>query len=170
VIPSVGLPPCCAKTIDRFGRRDLISRPAHRNIDSVPQNCDNRAAQEITVDNELLITPYKDVTVVNFQNVSVLDSANIEALGRSLLDLVEKNDTRKLILEFTAVRFMSSQALGVLLQLKKAMDPVHGKIVIAGIRPELHKVFKITNLNKMFTFHNDLDTALQEFNIFMPKS
>ena len=60
--------------------------------------------------------------------------------------------------------------LGVLLQLKKAMDPVHGKIVIAGIRPELHKVFKITNLHKMFIFHNDLDKALQEFNVFMPKN
>jgi len=122
------------------------------------------------VDNQLLITPYKDVTVVSFQNISVLDSANIEALGRSLLDLIEKQDVRKLVLEFTAVRFMSSQALGVLLQLKRAMDPVKGKIVIAGIRPELHKVFKITNLHKMFTFHDDLDKALQEFNVFMPKN
>ena len=121
------------------------------------------------MENELMITPYKDVTVVNFQNVSVLDSANIEALGRSLMELVEKQDTRKLILEFSAVRFMSSQALGVLLQLKKAMDPLHGKIVIVGIRPELHKVFKITNLHKMFTFHDDLVKALQEFNVFVPR-
>ena len=121
------------------------------------------------MENELLITPYKDVTVVSFQNISVLDSANIEALGRSLMELVEKQDTRKLVLEFTSVRFMSSQALGVLLQLKKALDPVHGKIVIAGIRSELYKVFKITNLDKMFTFHADLDQALQEFNIFLPR-
>jgi anti-anti-sigma factor len=122
------------------------------------------------VENELLIQPYKDVTVVNFQNVSVLDSANIESLGRNLLDLVEKQDTRKLILEFSAVRFMSSQALGILLQLKKAMDPVHGKIVIVGIRPELHKVFKITNLHKMFIFHEQLDKALGEFNVFVPRN
>jgi anti-anti-sigma factor len=121
------------------------------------------------VQNELLITPYKDVTVVSFQNVSVLDSANIEALGQALMNLVEKQDTRKLILEFTAVRFMS-QALGVLLQLKKSLDPVHGKVVIVGIRPELYKVFRITNLHKMFSFHDDLDKALQEFNVFMPKS
>jgi len=121
------------------------------------------------VENELIITPYKDVTVVSFQNVSVLDSVNIEALGRSLMELVERQNIRKLILEFTAVRFMSSQALGVLLQLKKAIDPGHGKIIIVGIRPELHKVFKITNLHKMFTFHDDLDKALQEFNIFMPR-
>ena len=129
-----------------------------------------KVAQEALVTNELLITPYKDVTVVSFQNISVLDSANIEALGKSLLELIEKQDTRKLVLEFTAVRFMSSQALGVLLQLKRAMDPLKGKIVIAGIRPELHKVFKITNLHKMFIFHDDLDKALQEFNIFIPKN
>jgi anti-anti-sigma factor len=122
------------------------------------------------VENELIITPYKDVTVVSFQNVSVLDSVNIEALGRSLMELIEKQDTRKLVLEFTAVRFMSSQALGILLQLKKAMDPGHGRIIIAGIRPELHKVFKITNLHKMFTFHDDLDKALQEFNVYMPRN
>jgi len=123
----------------------------------------------VVVENELVIQQYKDVTVVNFQNVSVLDSANIEALGRSLLELVEKQDNRKMVLEFTAVRFMSSQALGVLLQLKKAMDPLKGKIVIVGIKPELHKVFKITNLHKMFTFHGELDQALGEFGIFIPK-
>ncbi len=108
--------------------------------------------------------------MVSFQNVSVLDSANIEALGRSLLDLIEKQDCRKLVLEFSAVKFMSSQALGVLLQLKRAMDPIKGQVIIAGIRPELHKVFKITNLNKLFKFHDDLDHALQEFNVFIPKN
>jgi anti-sigma B factor antagonist len=122
------------------------------------------------VNNELLVQRYKDVTVVSFQNVLVLDSANIEELGRNLLDLIEKQDTRKLVLEFTAVKFMSSQALGVLLQLKRAMEPVKGEVVIVGIRPELYKVFKITNLHKMFKFHDELDKALADFNIFIPKN
>ena len=122
------------------------------------------------MENDLLIQRYKDVAVVSFQNISVLDSANIESLGRSLLELVEKLDNRKLILDFAAVRFMSSQALGVLVQLRKAVDAVKGKLVIAGIRPELHKVFKITNLNKLFIFHTDLDKALGEFNVFVPKN
>jgi anti-sigma B factor antagonist len=122
------------------------------------------------VANELLVQRYKDVTVINFQNVSVLDSANIESLGRNLMELVEKQDHRKVVLEFSAVRFMSSQALGVLLQLKRAMDPVKGVIVIAGIRPELHKVFKITNLHKLFTFKDDLDKALAQFDVYVPKT
>ncbi len=122
------------------------------------------------MENDLLIQRYKDVTVVSFQNVTVLDSANIEKLGQNLMDLVQKNDVRKIVLEFTAVRFMSSQALGVLLQLKKALDPLKGRIIIVGIRPDLAKVFKITNLHKLFTFHDELDKALGEFNIFIPKS
>ncbi|MCL2639433.1 MAG: STAS domain-containing protein [Phycisphaerales bacterium] len=119
--------------------------------------------------NELLVQKYKDVTVIDFQNVAVLDSANIESLGQNLLELVEKQDQRKVILEFSGVKFMSSQALGVLLQLKKAMDPVKGVIIIVGIRPELHKVFKITSLEKLFTFHNNLDKALASFGVFIPR-
>ncbi len=120
-------------------------------------------------ENELMIQKYKDVTVVNFQNASVLDSANIEMLGQNLMDLVQKQDTKRLVLDFSAVKFMSSQAIGVLIQLKKAMDSVKGVIVIVGIRPELFKVFKLTNLHKVFKFHDELDKALADFNIFIPK-
>lgn len=125
---------------------------------------------EETIENALMIQKYKDVTVVNFQNASVLDSANIEAIGQNLLELVQKQDTKRIILDFSAVKFMSSQAIGVLIQLKKAMDAVKGVVVIVGIRPELFKVFKLTNLHKVFKFHDELDKALADFQIFIPKS
>ena len=118
---------------------------------------------------DLLIQTYRDVTVVNFQNAAVLDSNGIESLGHSLLHLVEKQDKRKIVLDFSAVRFMSSQALGVLIQLKRAVDIVQGRLIIAGIRPDLHKVFRITNLHKVFTFHTELDQALAEFDVLIPK-
>lgn len=121
------------------------------------------------MENELLVQRYKDVTVVNFQNARVLDSENIELMGRSLMDLVSRQDNRKLVLDFGSVKFMSSQALGVLVQLKRSMDAVRGTVVIAGLRPDLYKVFKITNLHKLFKFHDDLDRALGEFDVFIPK-
>jgi anti-sigma B factor antagonist len=121
------------------------------------------------MESDLVVQKYKDVTVVDFQNAAVLDSANIDAMGRSLLALVEKQDNRKIVLDFANLRFMSSQALGVLLQLKKAIDGVKGRVIIAGIRPELHKVFKITNLHKLFTFSENLDAALGEFGVYIPK-
>jgi anti-anti-sigma factor len=65
---------------------------------------------------------------------------------------------------------MSSQALGMLLQLQNAMNQIKGKVLIVGIKPDLQKVFKITNLHKMFTFHEQLDNALMEFNVYIPKA
>ncbi len=121
------------------------------------------------MENELVAQSYKDVRVVSFQNAGVLDSSNIETMGRSLLDLVTKEDHRKIILDFSAVRFMSSQALGVLVQMKKAMDQVKGRVVIVGIRADLYKVFRITNLHKLFTFHDELDKGLEEFGVYIPK-
>jgi anti-sigma B factor antagonist len=122
------------------------------------------------VENDLVIQQYKHVTVVSFQNVSVMDAANIEALGRSLLDLVQQQDHRDLVLDFSAVRFMSSQALGVLLQLKKAIDAVHGHLILVALRPDLHKVFKITNLHKLFVFKDETDKALAELGVYIPKN
>ena len=115
------------------------------------------------MNNELVIQQIKQVTVISFQNISVMDSANIESLGHSLLELVEQQDHRQLVLDFTPVRFMSSQALGILLQLKKALDEVKGRMIIVGMQPDLQKVFKITNLQKLFVFKNETDIALADF-------
>jgi anti-anti-sigma factor len=117
--------------------------------------------------NDLIIQPYRDVIVVNFQNISVVDSDNIEIMGRGLMDLVEKQDHRKIILDFSAVRFLSSQALGVLIQMKKSLDTVRGQMLLVGLKPDLAKVFKITNLHKVFKFFDALDKALAEFNVYM---
>ena len=124
----------------------------------------------VLVANDLLIQQFKDVSVVDFQNVGVLDGSNIDALGRTLMEMVQKQDHRKLVLDFSLVRFMSSQALGVLIQLKKATDLLKGRIIIVGLRPDLLKVFKITNLHKLFTFHETQEKGLAEFNIFIPRS
>jgi anti-anti-sigma factor len=121
------------------------------------------------MENDLVIQTYKDVRVVSFQNASVLDSANIDALGRSLLELVEVQDIRKLVLDFSAVKYMSSQALGVLIQLKRAEDAVKGTVLIVGIRPELFKIFKLTNLHKLFKFYDELDAALETFGVLIPR-
>src|ERR1035437_8827950 len=122
------------------------------------------------MENDLVVQSYQDVTVVNFEKAGVLDSSNIEAMGRSLMDLVQKQDHRDLVLDFSAVRFMSSQALGVLLQLKKAIDVVHGHLILVAMRPDLHKVFKITNLHKMFVFKDETDKALAELGVYIPKN
>lgn len=102
------------------------------------------------------------VTVVSFKDASILDAMVIQRIGRELYKLVEDDQRRKIVLDFSEVRFLSSQALGVLLTLRRKADRSGAKIALAAIRPELAKVFKLTNLDQLFEFHNDRETAVSK--------
>jgi len=72
---------------------------------------------------------------------------------------------RKIVLDFGQVRFLSSQTLGVLINLNKKVEQIKGKLIICGLRPELSKVFKVTRLDKLLKFARDEEAALNEFGV-----
>lgn len=113
----------------------------------------------------LLIHSIRDVTVVNIEEPSILDFGQVDSLGQQLYDLVDNRNSRKLILDFTKVKFLSSSALGVLVNLQKKMTAIKGTLVICALRAELMKVFEITKLKKLFTFCNDEGAALEVFGV-----
>ena len=114
----------------------------------------------------LVITQIRGVTVVNFRNSSILDSVAVDGIGQELYPLVDEKAVRKLVLDFSSVRFLSSQMLGVLLSLQKKIASIKGRMVICGLREELFKVFKIMRLEKILTFAESEEKALNSFDIF----
>jgi anti-sigma B factor antagonist len=98
----------------------------------------------------LKLSHSEGVTLVGFHDASILDVVTIQRIAAELYELVEGQGRRKIVLDFAAVRFLSSQALGVLLTLKRKADKAGATIALAGIRPELLRVFQITNLDKLF--------------------
>ena len=119
----------------------------------------------MTTDSELIVYQIKDATVVTFQKSSVLDTLEIEQIGKALDDLVDTRNRQKLILDFAKVEFLSSSALGVLITLRNKATAIRGKVVICGIRPQLMEAFKITRLDKLFDFHDSESAALAAFGI-----
>ncbi len=102
-----------------------------------------------------------DITIVEFTEASILDSLQIEQLGRDLNELPEKRNVRKLVLDFANVKFLSSSALGILLTLRRKCDEFKGKLAICNMRAELIKVFRVTKLDTLFTFFPSCDEALR---------
>lgn len=100
------------------------------------------------------------VTVVSFMDASILDALSIQRIGRELYAVIEDQGRRAIVLDFSEVRFLSSQALGVLLTLRRKADKAGARVALASIRPELAKVFKMTNLDKLFAFHADRAQAV----------
>lgn len=115
---------------------------------------------------QLLVQTIQDVTIVNFRNSSILDSAVIDALSRELYAMVDDQASRKIVLDFTAVNFLSSQALGMLITMKKKADAIKGQVVICGMKPDLQRVFKIMNLQKLFSFFANEKDALASFDVY----
>jgi len=115
---------------------------------------------------QLLVHTIQDATVVNFRQASILDSAIIDSIAQELYALIDEKAVRRLVLDFANVKFLSSQALGVLITVKKKADAIKGVILIAAMKEDLQRVFKIMNLQKLFSFYPTEHEALASFDIF----
>ena len=111
----------------------------------------------------LLIQTVQGVTIVTFDDESILDPLQVQDIGEQLHRLIEEEDRQRLVLDFHKVKILSSQMLGVLIGLLKRIRSDRGRVVICGMKSELHKVFKITNLDKLFSFYETEGQALRSF-------
>ena len=110
---------------------------------------------------KLEITTEDSVAVAAFKSSCVSDSDGISAAGKQVRQFVDEHHPGKLIFDFAAVKFFSSQVLGLLLDTRARLAACNGEVVISSINPQLHRVFKITNLDKVFRFFEDRQTAVK---------
>ena len=104
-----------------------------------------------------------DVTVARFRDRKIIDDINIQELGQELFGLIEQDRCQKLLLNFSAVDFLSSAALGKLITLEKKVRARDGTLKLSNIRPEIYEVFAITKLNRLFDIQDDEADALATF-------
>ncbi len=104
-----------------------------------------------------------DVTVVRFRDQKIIEDINIQELGQEMFQLVEVDNRDKLLLNFAAVDFLSSAALGKLITLDKKVKARGATLKLSNIRPEIYEVFAITKLNRLFDIKDDEADALADF-------
>jgi len=112
--------------------------------------------------NTAKITTEKDITTVSFNVASLSAGQSLDEVAQKISDLIKNQSPRNIIVDFTGVKFFSSQMLGILLDARKKLSSYNGNIVISGINPQLYRVFKITNLDKIFRFYPDAQTATDD--------
>ena len=104
-----------------------------------------------------------EVTVVKFVDKKILDEASIQELGVELFSLVEHDNRKSVLLNFSNVEFLSSAALGKLITLDRKVKAAKGRLKMSNIRPESFEVFQITKLNKVFDIRKDEVEAISAF-------
>jgi len=108
---------------------------------------------------------YAGVMVVTFTDSSILDATAIEQIAKDLYYLVDNQAKQKIILDFSKVKSLSSQGLGILINLKKKLAVIKGTMALCAVRPEIKKLFSLTGLEKEFAFHADDKSALSAWKV-----
>src|SRR5580704_2373636 len=111
----------------------------------------------------LRLGPSDGVTVVSFVDTKIVTEENIQEVGDQLYSLVEDEGHRQLLLNFGNVQYLSSAALGKLINLKKKVGAVKGKLKLCCIHPDLLEVFRITRLDQVFEIYAEEQAALDKF-------
>jgi anti-sigma B factor antagonist len=99
--------------------------------------------------------------IVAFKATCISDVEGIASASRQIKEFIEKNRPKRVIFDFTEVKFFSSGVLGLLLDVRAKLQLCSGEVVVSAINPQLHRVFKITNLDKIFRFFPDRVSAVK---------
>jgi len=95
------------------------------------------------------------VTVVTWTNTKVVPEDK-----DPLYDLVGNG---RLLLDLGNVRFLSSNALGILVNFKKKLDAVGGDLRLCCLDPDLLELLLITKLDRLFQIFESQQEALRGF-------
>lgn len=110
----------------------------------------------------LEIASESGVAVASFKTACISDVEEITNASATLKQYIQTHQPRRLIFDFAGVKFFSSQVLGLLLEARAHLRPYNGEVAVTSLSPQLQRVFKITNLDKMFRFYPDRAAAVSQ--------
>jgi anti-sigma B factor antagonist len=101
---------------------------------------------------EYIITQIDKAVVVEFRISSLMDPIQLESIQQQLFKLVDEQDRRLMILDFSKVEYLSSQAIGIVIGLNRRLAALpHSKLILCGVNVKLTELLKITRLDRVLT-------------------
>ncbi len=85
-----------------------------------------------------------------------IDIFNSEAVKEELLEMTDKKE-QNIIIDCKDLSYIDSTGLSVLVALLKKVKAYSGNVSLRNLMPNVNKVIKITNLDKLFIIEGDVD-------------
>ena len=121
----------------------------------------------MSVTSRIMIQKINKVAVIDFIDSAIMDMQQIQQIAEELENLVDLQNQKYILLDFTSVKFLSSQTLGMILKLHSKLTNKKGWLGICGLHKDLYKIFRLTRLDKLFNFYDNEQQALKAVEIFI---
>jgi anti-anti-sigma factor len=102
------------------------------------------------LESKIEVEHFIDKIWITFNEESILEEHQIKELESAIVPLINENGDGELVLNFCNVQFMSSSVLGLLVKILKKVCELGGHLKLKNVNPNIYKVFKITQLTKIF--------------------
>jgi anti-sigma B factor antagonist len=97
-----------------------------------------------------IVNTVENYAVVEFRDASLMDPVVLEEIATSLYHMVDVEDRRLVVLDFSNVQYISSQAIGIVIQLHKKLSTLkRSSLVLCGVGERLMELIKITRLDRI---------------------
>jgi anti-sigma B factor antagonist len=89
-----------------------------------------------------------------------LESADFDQLNQSMLELVQAQAKHKWVVDLSAVTYMGSAMLGMLINVRQKVRAGGGQLMLCGMSKPLMAIFRTCCMERLFTIVKDRQAAL----------
>lgn len=108
----------------------------------------------------LVVRTVRGVSVVRLCDISMTEYDEVESLKHNLYELIDRHAASRIALDFTNVRHLPTEAIGVLLKLKAKAEEIGGQVVIFGLGEYPLEAFEFLHLHRVLEICQTEEQAL----------
>ncbi len=124
-----------------------------------------RIIKKINIEEEIMdISHFKRDNII----VITLEGGNLDAketpdFKKHVAELIEKEGTRRVVLDLSNLNFIDSTGLGSFLSLLKLLNGESGDLKLANMSKQIKTIFELVCMHKIFEIYNTVDDAIAAF-------
>jgi len=114
----------------------------------------------------MLMQPHQiDRDVLIIQATDAINADQTMAMIDQLEAEIDAGKCRKIVVDCSQIEFLSSFGLSMLLRLRNAARQSKGDVKLAGLKPILLEMFRLSKMTQQFMLYPDVEQARQGFHL-----
>jgi len=110
----------------------------------------------------IIVDTLQDKQITKISVEGFLDAHTVPEMEKVIHNLL-KDGKYRLIVDFSALSYISSAGLGVFMSVIGDVKNNHGNIILIKMPPKIYKVFDLLGFTEIFSIVDDEETAINAF-------
>jgi anti-anti-sigma factor len=119
-----------------------------------------KAERESVVMLPFQVREVPDGLIITLDSPVTLNDFRSSTLREALYQFVLSRNEPRIVVDLSAIDYLSSSGVAILVGLKRRVDLQHGKLVLCRVQPLVYDLLRVMRLNQYFAFAKDEAEAL----------